>query len=90
MHACYCGNRSSGIRRVRYCQPVGGPNRYVCLKGIIRRQSRKEKLVTRQFIEEQMAALREAMKALAATLIELKVQMDRIELTIDSSRNLRK
>ena len=46
--------------------------------------------MTRQFIEEQMAALREAMKALAATLIELKVQMDRIELTIDSSRNLRK
>jgi septal ring factor EnvC (AmiA/AmiB activator) len=60
------------------------------LKGIIRRQLRKEKLVTRQFIEEQVAELREAMKALAAQLIELKVQMDRIELTIDSLRNLSK
>ena len=43
--------------------------------------------MTRQFIEEQVAELREAMKTLAATLIELKAQMDRIELTIDSLRS---
>lgn len=48
------------------------------------------RVVTRQFIEEKTAELHEAINSLAATLIEIKMQMDRIELTIDSLRGVGK